>query len=300
MHALTSASETKAAVDVDVAQGFTSLKAYTDISQDELKAAIAEAHAKSTKITGHLCSITYSEAAAMGIDNLEHGLLTDTEFYSGKKPNICPPMLPYLKEYRDKLDIHSAAVSAMMDTLVAHHIPVTSTLAVLESELSDQEPGWYANHEKSALIWKSWLISRLSKRAMRKYHWEPLFEKELQFEAEFVRRGGTLLAGADPTGDGSVIAGFADLREVELLNEAGLSVPDAIKIATLNGATFLGIADRTGTIEVGKQADLVVINGDPARQISDIRNVETVYRQGVGYDSRKLIDDVVGVVGLPN
>lgn len=298
MPALTGPDDAKRAVDVDLAQGFTSLKAYTDITLDELKVALAEAHAKSVKLTGHLCSITYTQAATVGIDNLEHGLLTDTEFFSRKQPDVCPPMMAYLKEYRDKLDVHSPQMTAMMDMLIAHHIAITSTLAVLESELGGEQPAWYTEHEKNALIWKSWLIARLSKRGMKKYHWDPLFEKELQFEAEFVRRGGTLLAGADPTGDRSVLAGYADLREIELLNKAGFSVPQALKIATLNGSTFLGIANRTGSIEVGKQADLVVIKGDPAENVADIRNVQTVFRRGRGFDSKRMMDDVQGVVGL--
>jgi len=300
MRVLSGPDDAKKSVDNYAAQGFTSFKAYTDITPAELQAAIDEAHARSTKITGHLCSVTFTEAANMGIDNLEHGILVDTEFFPGKKPGACPDTLTLLKQYRDNLDIHSPAVTTMMDTLIAHHIPVTSTLAVLDSEFVNGAPGWYQQRAKNALIWKSWLISSLIHRAMKKYHWQPLFDKELQFEAEFVRRGGTLLAGADPTGDGSVLAGYADLREIELLNMAGFTVPQAIKIATMNGAAFLGIADRAGSIEPGKQADLVVIQGDPAQNIADIRNVQTVYRLGKGYDSQKMMSDVVGVVGLPN
>jgi imidazolonepropionase-like amidohydrolase len=300
MRALTGADDAKQSVDTYHAQGFTSFKAYTDITPDELQTAITEAHAKSSKITGHLCTITYTQAAAMGIDNLEHGLLTDTEFFSGKKPNVCPPLFVYLKEYRDRLDVHSPAMTAMMDLLIAHHIALTSTIAVLESEFGGEIPGWYREHEKNALIWQSWLTSRMSERGMRRLHWGPLLDKEEMFEAEFVRRGGTLLAGADPTGDGSVVAGFADLREVELLRAAGLTAPQAIKVATLNGAMFLGIADRTGSIEVGKQADLVVLTGDPLQDIANIRTVQTVYRKGIGYDSTKMMGDVAGVVGLPN
>lgn len=300
MRALTGADDARRSVDRDVAQGFTSMKAYADITPEELQAAISESHDKSVKITGHLCSIGYTQAAEMGIDNLEHGLLTDTEFYSGKKPNVCPPMLAYMKEYRDKLDVHSPAMTGMMDLLIARHIALTSTMSVEESELVGNLPDWYQQHEKNALIWKSWWIAGLSHRAMKKYRWGPLMDKEEQFEVEFVRRGGTLLAGADPTGDGSTLAGFADLREIELLNKAGFSASQAIKVATLNGATFLGVADRSGSIEVGKEADLVVIDGDPAQQITSIRNVEAVYRQGKGYDSKKMMADVVGVVGLPN
>ena len=298
MPALANSNDAKRAVDTDLAQGFTSLKAYTDITPDELSTAIAEAHARSVKVTGHLCSITYTQAAAMGIDNLEHGLLTDTEFFSGKQPNVCPPFMKYLAEYRDKLDVHSAPTTVMMDTLIAHHIPITSTLAVLESELGGKVPAWYTKHEKNSLIWKSWLVAQLSKKSMKKYHWGPLLNKEFQFESEFVRRGGTLLAGADPTGDRSVLAGYADLREIELLNKAGFSVPQTLKIATLNGATFLGIADRTGSIEIGKQADLVIVQGDLASDIAGVRDVQMVYRNGKGFDSKKMMDDVQGIVGL--
>jgi len=97
---------------------------------------------------------------------------------------------------------------------------------------------------------------------------------------------------------GGVIPGFSNQRQVELLAEAGFTPLEAIRIATLNGATYLGIADRTGTIAVGKQADLVLIGGDPSTRIGDIRNVETVFKQGIGYDPAKLIASVSGRVGL--
>ena len=116
-------------------------------------------------------------------------------------------------------------------------------------------------------------------------------------EKAFVDAGGMLIVGTDPTGGGGVIPGYSDQRAVELLVEAGLSPEQAIRTATLNGATFLGRADRIGTIAVGKQADLVLLNGNPSARISDIRNVETVFKQGIGYDVAKLIASVKGSVG---
>ena len=127
--------------------------------------------------------------------------------------------------------------------------------------------------------------------------WPAAFRKELEFEYAFSKAGGLLLAGLDPTGMGGVIAGFGDQREVELLVEAGFTPVEAIHIATANGAQFLGESDRIGTIAPGKQADLVVIKGDPSKKIEDVENVETVFKDGVGYDSAKLIDSVRGVVG---
>jgi hypothetical protein len=128
--------------------------------------------------------------------------------------------------------------------------------------------------------------------------WPALFKKELEFEREFVKRGGMLLAGLDPTGYGGVMAGFGDQREVELLVEAGFTPVEAIHIATSNGAEFLGELDKIGTLAVGKIADVVVIQGDPSANIRDIEKVELVFKDGVGWDSAKLIESVKGEVGL--
>ena len=127
--------------------------------------------------------------------------------------------------------------------------------------------------------------------------WRAAFKKEMEFERAFARAGGMLLAGLDPTGMGGVIAGFGDQREVELLVEEGFTPLEAIHTATANGAEFLGELERIGTIAQGKQADLVVIKGDPSKKIEDIENVDTVFKDGIGYDSAKLIESVRGVVG---
>ncbi len=120
----------------------------------------------------------------------------------------------------------------------------------------------------------------------------------MDFERMFVKAGGTLLAGEDPTGGGGILAGFADQREAELLVEAGFTPMEALRIYSYNGAQFLGEADRLGTIAPGKAADLVVIHGDPSQNINDIEKVEIVFKDGIGYDSAKLIDAVRGSVGL--
>jgi imidazolonepropionase-like amidohydrolase len=95
-----------------------------------------------------------------------------------------------------------------------------------------------------------------------------------------------------------VLPGFGDQRGIELLVEAGFSPVEAIRIATLNGATYMGREKEIGSVAVGKNADLVVIKGDASRQISDIENVEIVFKDGVGYDSQKLLNSVRGKYGL--
>jgi hypothetical protein len=125
-----------------------------------------------------------------------------------------------------------------------------------------------------------------------------MFQKEMEFERAYVKSGGTLLAGLDPTGIGGIIAGFGDLREVELLVESGFTPLEAIKIQTLNGAQFLGEQDHIGSLAPGKQADIMLVKGDPSSKIADIENVELVFKDGVGWDSKKLIDSTKGQVGI--
>jgi hypothetical protein len=196
----------------------------------------------------------------------------------------------------------------MIMYLVQHQVAVTSTLPVFEMGSFPGRP----TIQKRVLdalspdARTSLLANRVrssdASRLKQLYGSEtsPLpaaFKKEMEFEYAFSKAGGLLLAGLDPTGMGGVIAGFGDQREVELLVEAGFTPVEAIHIATANGAQYLGESDHIGTIAPGKQADLVVIKGDPSKKIEDIENVETVFKNGVGYDSAKLIDSVRGIVG---
>ena len=272
--------------------GATSFKAYMHITRAELKAAIEAAHARNLKVTGHLCSVGFREAAQLGIDNLEHGIVVDAEFQPGKQPDICPAATA---ADLASVDIVSQPVQQMIRELVARKVAVTSTLAVFESAPPVQQrfrdalsPQTLQNYlDARQRLTEAALIAS----ALR-------VSKEVEFERAFVKAGGLLLAGADPTGNGSALAGFADQRNLELMVAGGFTPLEAIHIATQNGAKFLGIDGRTGSIAAGKQADLVVIEGNPATQISDIGNVRIVFKDGVGYDSAKLLDSVKGRVGL--
>ena len=280
--------------------GVTSFKAYMHLTPAELAALVKAAHARRITVTGHLCAIGFREAAAIGIDDLEHGIVVDTEFFSGKKPGECPDTRAASKEMADTLDIDGAAVQDMIRDLVAHKVAITSTLPVFETLVPNRPP--LAPRVGDAMT-EAAKVAYLRTRATiadgaTASIWPALFKKELQFERAFAKAGGLLLAGLDPTGYGGVIAGFGDQREIELLVEAGFTPVEAIHIATSNGAQFLGELDRIGTLAPGKDADIVVVNGDPSTTIADIEKVETVFKDGVGYDSAKLIDSVRGLVGL--
>lgn len=299
MRILKDAEDARQSVDLWASKGMTSFKAYMNITPEELKAAIDEAHRKNLKITGHLCSVGYTEAADLGIDNIEHGLPFDEEFYPDKLPGVCPDLLKAMSFFDSRLDVNRSDVQAMTRHLVDNGVAITSTLAVAEDFTGAPQPlSWMANREERALGWRSWLMYRMIRNQFQKHPFPHLLTKEMQFERDFVASGGVLLAGCDPTGDGGTLAGYGDQREIELLVQAGFTPEQAIHVSTENGAKFLGQDLRIGTIAVGKQADLVVVRGDPSRQISDIRNVELVFRKGIGYSAARLFGAVRGLVGV--
>ncbi|HEX7362712.1 MAG TPA: amidohydrolase family protein [Bryobacteraceae bacterium] len=298
MHELTGPADATRTVNYWAGEGVTSFKAYMHITRAELKAAIDAAHSHGLKITGHLCSVGFTEAAALGIDDLEHGLFVDTEFDPGKKPDICPSQALTQKTLAN-LEIESAPVRKLIHDLVVHHVAVTSTLPVFETFIPGRpplEPRVLDALCPAARIDYLTIRARVGERAHSNA--AAAMQKEMQFEREFAKAGGLLLAGEDPTGYGGDLAGFGDQRELELLVQAGFTPTQAIHIATENGAKFLGVASRIGTIAPGKDADLVVIHGNPAKNIHDIEKVQTVFKNGIGYDSAKLIESVHGAVGL--
>jgi imidazolonepropionase-like amidohydrolase len=296
MHALADAADARKQVAYWADMGATSFKAYMQITRDELRAAIEEAHARGLKITGHLCSITYAEAADMGIDNLEHGFMASTDFVADKQPDVCPGQLNGQKTIA-ALDEKAEPFKALVRKLVDKRVALTSTMTVFETFTPGraQPPGLDV------------LLPELKQQFEQSYQrivqnqqsiYSTLLPKGMALERAFAQAGGLLIAGTDPTGFGGVVPGFSNQRQLELLVEEGFTPLEAIQIGTLNGAKYLGRDARVGTIAVGKQADLVVIDGDPSRTIADVRKVETVFKQGVGYDPAKLIASVSGKVGL--
>jgi imidazolonepropionase-like amidohydrolase len=274
-----------------------------NITRDELRAVVEEAHKRGLKVTGHLCSIGYKEAAEIGIDNLEHGLFADSEFVANKQPDQCPQGVSASLR---QLDLKSAPVQDTIRTLVAKNVAITSTLPVFEAGAA---PLAQSGVGSSSALLNPRVLNVMSTDARVRYlqnrarvssqgDFVSLFRKGMDFERAFVQAGGLLIAGLDPTGNGGIVAGFGDLRQMELLVEAGFTPAEAIKIATLNGAKFLGEDTRIGSIMVGKQADLMVVRGNPAANINEIENVHIVFKDGVGYDSEKLIQSVQGLVGI--
>jgi cytosine/adenosine deaminase-related metal-dependent hydrolase len=296
MHELAGPAEAAQFVDYWAATGMTSFKGYMNITRAELAAAAAAAHRHDLRITAHLCSVSWPEAVAAGVDDLEHGpVYTDSEFVAGRQPDKCPERSATSWVGRSA---HDAEVVRLIRLLIEHHVAVTSTLPVFELTVPGRAPAQRRTLEAMSADARS---NYLTYRALL----DPadpvpaqLFRTEMEFEHAFAAAGGLLLTGPDPTGAGGVLPGFGDQRGIELLVEAGFTPLQAIQIGTANGARFLGREQDIGSIAAGKRADLILVHGDPAAHIADLENVAVVFKDGQGYDPARLVESVRGQVGI--
>lgn len=279
-------------------EGAEWIKFYTTISRESMRAAIQEAKRKGIRTTGHLCSVTFQEAAELGIDDLAHGAFTASDFLANKQVDECPA---------DAFAAQDTLVRAggpvadqIIRTLIARKISVTSTLPVIEALY----PGRPVTDERSlSLMDPAVKTAYLADRAFidTSSTW-PLrvegLKQQMGWELAFYRAGGLLGNGVDPTGNGGALPGFGDQRGYELLREAGFTTEEAVQVSTLNGAKILRHETDFGSVEQGKLADLVLLQGDLTTDAAVIRNVVTVFKDGVGYDPGKLLADVKGRVGV--
>jgi len=278
-------------------EGVEWIKAYTDIKSADLKAAIEEAHKRGIKVTGHLCSVSFREAVDLGIDNLEHGLLTNTDFDPQKKPDVCPPNSLVRVGVAS---MTSDTANSVIQKMISKGVGMTSTLAVYETFFANRPTKDERTLEAmSPEVRTAYMAMRTNiDTAATPVLTTGMLKNAMAFEKAFVVAGGRLAAGVDPTGIGGALAGYGDQRNYELLVETGFTPAQTIQIMSANGAKILGVYDKLGSIERGKLADLVVLDGNLVSDPSVIRKVTTVFKDGVGYDSAKLIAAIKGRVGI--
>jgi imidazolonepropionase-like amidohydrolase len=281
-------------------EGATWIKAYTTIKSADLKAAIEEAHKRGMKVTGHICSVSFQEAVALGIDNIEHGLFTASDFQPGRTPDECSGSLMAVSTRADNANPGLPVWNQTIRTMIEHNVPMTSTLAVYTMSFpgrGDNDPRMFeamAPEVREAYLAQRKAIDEAANPALN----EAMLKNAMAFERAFHDAGGLLAAGVDPTGIGGALPGIGDQWNYELLTEAGFTPTQVVKIMTLNGAKILGVDRELGSVEAGKIADLVVLQGDLAARAPVIRETRFVFKDGVGYDPALLFASVKGRVGI--
>ncbi|WP_300543554.1 amidohydrolase family protein [Maricaulis sp.] len=287
--------DARAFVDYWASAGVAGFKLYRHVTPAIAAAVIEHAHTHGLAVTGHLCSLTFQEAAEMGIDRIEHGFLSMSDLVADKARGECPSTLSSL----ETAEMDGPEIAAIVESLVARDVTLTSTLAIIESHFAHRPQGDPRAIEMlSADARAAYDARQTALRARRDTtRFTPeLFNRVLSFERGFVAAGGRLVAG--PDNGRHVVPGYGDQRNLELLVEAGFPVAEAVRIMTHNGAVELGLGSDRGLVRAGYRADLVVVAGDLAADPAVIRSTVYVFRDGHGYDPESLADAARGDVGL--
>ena len=286
-------------VDFWATEGVTSFKAYEMLKLDALAATVAAAHRHGMRVTGHLCAVSYAEAAMAGIDNIEHSFAAASDFVSGRVPGVCPPWIERIQSL-NRLDPDGPEIGKLIRMLVEHKVALTSTLAIFETLAADRPLP-----DADALAPLSDGLKHFFQSTAVAARGSPfgpavaaLLPRLGRMERRCVREGGLLIAGSDPTGFGGVVPGSATARQYELMVEAGFTASEAIRAMTLNGAIYLGRADDIGSIETGKRADLVFVRGDLTVDPHALRSPEIIFKAGKGYSSRAIRAQYEGRIGI--
>ena len=298
LHAVTDTAGATRMVNYWADEGFTSVKVYLSLPLDLMGATIEAAHKRGLQVTGHIGKVSYREAAGLGIDNLEHGFMAMSDLVPGRKAgDTASPLATYRS--LEALNPDSAEINDLIKLLIEKRVALTSTLAIFETFTPGRHVASQAELDTLAPPLRESYLTRWSAISIQNNPTtKAAFATNLKLEAKFFRAGGLLVCGTDPTGYGGCLAGYGDWRAIELLVEAGLTPLEAIQVATFNGARLLGIEKATGSIEAGLAADLIVVAGNPAKEITDLRKTELVFKDGVGFDSAKLFESVKGYVGI--
>ena len=276
-------------------RGVTSFKVYTMITREDLRVCVEQAHQRGFKVTGHLCSVSYREASDIGIDNLEHGFMASSDFLDNRTPDQCDYFNARNGLVNEPLD--GERINSLIDHLIKNGTAITTTPNVFEPYTGREiVPG--GGLEALTSDYQQAVKTRYEARVNQDSVSASLFHKNMQWLKRFYEKGGHLVAGTDPTGAGRTVAGYANQRTLEILVEEGFNLEIAVKICTQEGAKFLGRNADIGTVEVGKIADLILIDGDLTKDVHHIRKMEVVFKDGIGYDSQKMFESVKGKVGL--
>jgi imidazolonepropionase-like amidohydrolase len=278
-------------VDEWAAKGARAFKA-KGANPQQLRALIERAHQHGLKVTGHLGSgdtngTNARDAILMGIDRVEHIMGGD---------QLDPKIGAY--DSWVNVDTNSKAFKDISALFISHNVTYDPTIMAPTYFIGPKMPGldyWTDETRFFTPDVQAWAKSKPTRP-------NPLFEKLFvtmkRTTKAFYDAGGTISMGTDAPSSGAYLAGFGAHRELDALVSAGLPPAAAIKAGTMNSAKTLGVSDLVGSIEVGKLADMFVITGNPLTNIRNTRTVHTVIKSGVVYDSKTLLDSVVGKIPM--
>jgi imidazolonepropionase-like amidohydrolase len=284
-----SVEEVNAAIDRYASQGYEQIKVYSSIKPELVPAIVARARRHGLRVSGHIPAfMTARQAVEAGFNEIQHANFLFLNFLFDKVQDTrTPARFTEVGHYAAELDLASEPVRSFIQLLKDRGVAVDPTVNVFEGMFTDRPGRLGAGYAAVA--------DRLPAQARRGLYtgglpvpegmdqrYRDSFRAMLRLVKALNDAGVTIEAGTDS------FAGFALHRELELYTEAGIPAPEVLRIATLGAARVMGRADRLGSVAPGKLADLILVDGDPAARIGDVRRVVLTVKDGVVYDPAAL------------
>lgn len=287
MNPVVTPEEVRLKIDQLLRAGATSVKIYAGMKGDILKTAIEHGHAYGVKVIGHIGAVSYTEAMAMGIDELFHGILAMPDVVP---EDLSPTDYKKVMQHLSEMDVNSEKMKEIVQLAAEYKVVLTPTAGVFEpmelerNHMTEQQP--YFTPEAWEMIRK-----RIEKPMFPEA--AAILEKNIEFIKLAHDAGCMLTTGTDQVGFG-MLPGFALWREMEIFAQAGLEPMEVLKAATANGAYAVGRSDLLGSVDPGKLADFVVLDANPLENISHVRMVNSVVKGGIVYEPEKLLKPLLG------
>jgi hypothetical protein len=271
----------KRAIEWYALHGYRQIKLYNSIKPEWVQPVADYAHQLGLRVSGHVPAFMRAEEAVRaGFDEIQHINQVVLNFLTKRDDDTRTLLRFYLVgDNANQIDLDGDRVRDFIKLLVDRKTAVDPTLTAFEAMFLQRQgtpnPSYrMVSSHLPPSIGRAWLTNSMDVTDKNAEPFRKSYEKLLAFVKKMYDAGVPILAGSDD------IAGFTIHRELELYVLAGLTPAEALKIATFNGARFCGTLDRAGTIEVGKDADLILIDADPTRDISALRRIAMTMKGG--------------------
>ena len=268
--------------------GYQQIKLYSSIKPEWVKPMADKAHQLGMRVSGHIPAyMTASQAIDAGYNEIQHMNMLFLNFMSDTIDTRTPLRFTMVANHGAKLDLSSSAYLTFVKQLKAHQILIDPTLSIFENMFVATKgipsPTYEMIVDRLPLInQRSYYKGGLPKPVDGSNRYDLAHERMLDVVYDLYKKGVAIVPGTDG------LPGFLYHRELELFVKAGIPVHEVLKMATINAAEITGVAEAYGSIEVGKQADLILISGNPLERISDIRNVLWTTQGGYMYEAKAL------------
>jgi imidazolonepropionase-like amidohydrolase len=281
-------AEARAAVRNYVKLGYEQIKIYSSVRPELVPPIIDEAHKAGRRVSGHIpASMTASECVKLGYDEIQHVNFLVLNFFPDVKETQTRLRITEPAKLAAGLDLSSSEMQGFVQLLTDHHTAVDPTMSIFEGQYTSKpgevSPGYAAVFKRLPVqVRRGMLSGGLQAPEGMEARYRESFAKMVALVGVLYKAGVPIEAGTDS------LPGFALHRELELDTQAGIPPPEVLELATLGAARIMKRDTELGSISQGKLADLVLVDGNPAANISDIRKPVLVLKNGVLYRPSEL------------